>query len=70
MTDASDKARRGVGYAGAVLLSQLNRLLMEAEKLADAKDGFLDALSEDSQDGTRERRGCNDVATSQGMKSR
>ena len=50
MSDTSHKARHGVGYAGAVLLRQLNRLLTEAEKLGDAKSDFLDALSADSRD--------------------
>ena len=64
MNDTSDKPRRGVGYAGAVLLSQLNRLLTEAEKLADAKNGFLDALSEDSHNEAREQPAHNEQATS------
>ena len=55
MSDTSNKARHSVGYAGAVLLRQLNRLLTEAEKLGDAKSSFLEALSEDTHDGSREQ---------------
>ena len=50
MSDRSNEARHSVGYTGAVLLRQLNRLLTEAEKLGDAKNDFLDALSADSDD--------------------
>jgi len=50
MSDTSDKTQRGVAYAGAVLLSQLNRLLTEAKKLEDAKEDFLHALSDDHKE--------------------
>ena len=53
MSDRANEARHGVGYTGAVLLRQLDRLLTEAEKLGDAKNDFLDALSADSHDRQR-----------------
>ncbi len=48
MKERFDKPPRDIAATGVVLLRQIKRLLVEAEELSEARDRFLEAVSEAS----------------------